>query len=149
ERLQVLGLDDPRPRAGLQDLRLRPQQGRNRALELQEELGLRAAHAVVRVSALQARRRAAEQSSQPEVRGVHRDLEAIAAAGREPARAADRAASRLMSAAASARREADAPGERRDPSKRGDAGDERPLVMHVVYSFGVGGLENGVVNLIN
>lgn len=54
-----------------------------------------------------------------------------------------------MSAAASTRREADAPGERRDPSKRGDAGDERPLVMHVVYSFGVGGLENGVVNLIN
>lgn len=28
-------------------------------------------------------------------------------------------------------------------------GDERPLVMHVLYSFDVGGLENGVVNLIN
>lgn len=27
--------------------------------------------------------------------------------------------------------------------------DVRPLVMHVVYSFDVGGLENGVVNLIN
>lgn len=27
--------------------------------------------------------------------------------------------------------------------------DTRPLVMHVVYSFDVGGLENGVVNLIN
>ena len=28
-------------------------------------------------------------------------------------------------------------------------GDGRPLVMHVLYSFDVGGLENGVVNLIN
>ena len=27
--------------------------------------------------------------------------------------------------------------------------ERRPLVMHVVYSFDVGGLENGVVNLIN
>lgn len=27
--------------------------------------------------------------------------------------------------------------------------DPRPLVMHVVYRFGVGGLENGIVNLIN
>lgn len=31
----------------------------------------------------------------------------------------------------------------------GRAGDDRPLVMHVLYSFDVGGLENGVVNLIN
>lgn len=29
------------------------------------------------------------------------------------------------------------------------ARDARPLVMHVVYRFAVGGLENGVVNLIN
>lgn len=28
-------------------------------------------------------------------------------------------------------------------------GDSRPLVVHVVYRFDVGGLENGVVNLIN
>jgi sugar transferase (PEP-CTERM/EpsH1 system associated) len=28
-------------------------------------------------------------------------------------------------------------------------GDTRPLVLHVVYRFDVGGLENGVVNLIN
>lgn len=28
-------------------------------------------------------------------------------------------------------------------------GDRRPLILHVVYSFDVGGLENGVVNLIN
>ncbi|HEY8711129.1 MAG TPA: sugar transferase, partial [Burkholderiaceae bacterium] len=27
--------------------------------------------------------------------------------------------------------------------------DARPLVLHVVYRFDVGGLENGVVNLIN
>jgi sugar transferase (PEP-CTERM/EpsH1 system associated) len=27
--------------------------------------------------------------------------------------------------------------------------DERPLVMHLVFSFDVGGLENGIVNLIN
>src|SRR5690242_15924459 len=27
--------------------------------------------------------------------------------------------------------------------------DGRPLVMHVVYRFDVGGLENGVVNLVN
>ena len=27
--------------------------------------------------------------------------------------------------------------------------DERPLVLHVVHSLAVGGLENGVVNLIN
>lgn len=27
--------------------------------------------------------------------------------------------------------------------------DDRPLVMHLLYSFDVGGLENGVVNLIN
>ncbi|HNU12263.1 MAG TPA: TIGR03088 family PEP-CTERM/XrtA system glycosyltransferase [Rubrivivax sp.] len=30
-----------------------------------------------------------------------------------------------------------------------DAQDSRPLVLHVVYRFDVGGLENGVVNLIN
>ena len=29
------------------------------------------------------------------------------------------------------------------------AGDQRPLIVHVVYRFSVGGLENGVVNLIN
>jgi sugar transferase (PEP-CTERM/EpsH1 system associated) len=29
------------------------------------------------------------------------------------------------------------------------AGDQRPLIAHVVYRFDVGGLENGVVNLIN
>lgn len=29
------------------------------------------------------------------------------------------------------------------------AGDRRPCVMHVVYRFDVGGLENGVVNLLN
>mgnify|MGYP007076391291 CR=1 FL=1 len=27
--------------------------------------------------------------------------------------------------------------------------DPRPLVIHVVYSFDVGGLENGIVNLLN
>lgn len=27
--------------------------------------------------------------------------------------------------------------------------DRRPLVLHLVYSFDVGGLENGIVNLIN
>jgi hypothetical protein len=33
----------------------------------------------------------------------------------------------------------------------GSAGatDRRPLVVHVVYRFDTGGLENGVVNLIN
>ena len=30
-----------------------------------------------------------------------------------------------------------------------DAADSRPLIMHVVHAFDVGGLENGVVNLIN
>ncbi|MCZ2441613.1 MAG: glycosyltransferase, partial [Burkholderiales bacterium] len=30
-----------------------------------------------------------------------------------------------------------------------DAQDSRPLVLHVVYRFDVGGLENGVVNLID
>lgn len=29
------------------------------------------------------------------------------------------------------------------------AGDHRPLVLHVVYRFDVGGLENGIVNLVN
>src|SRR6478735_2635980 len=29
------------------------------------------------------------------------------------------------------------------------SGDRRPLIAHVVYRFDVGGLENGVVNLIN
>src|SRR6478752_3923615 len=29
------------------------------------------------------------------------------------------------------------------------AHDHRPLIMHVLYRFDVGGLENGVVNLIN
>lgn len=27
--------------------------------------------------------------------------------------------------------------------------DSRPLVIHVVFSFDVGGLENGIVNLLN
>ena len=29
------------------------------------------------------------------------------------------------------------------------AGDKRPLVLHVVHRFDTGGLENGLVNLIN
>ncbi len=32
---------------------------------------------------------------------------------------------------------------------RNMSGDDRPLVLHVVYRFDTGGLENGVVNLIN
>jgi sugar transferase (PEP-CTERM/EpsH1 system associated) len=35
------------------------------------------------------------------------------------------------------------------PSPTVAAGDRRPLIAHVVYRFDVGGLENGVVNLIN
>ena len=31
----------------------------------------------------------------------------------------------------------------------GEAADARPLIVHVVYRFAVGGLENGIVNLIN
>ena len=27
--------------------------------------------------------------------------------------------------------------------------DNRPLVMHIVYRFDTGGLENGIVNLLN
>ena len=27
--------------------------------------------------------------------------------------------------------------------------DSRPLILHVVFRFAIGGLENGVVNLIN
>jgi sugar transferase (PEP-CTERM/EpsH1 system associated) len=39
---------------------------------------------------------------------------------------------------------------RASPSSLGAATlDGRPLVMHVVYRFGVGGLENGIVNLLN
>src|SRR6185312_6066686 len=34
-------------------------------------------------------------------------------------------------------------------SERPRVVDERPLVMHVVYRFDTGGLENGVVNLID
>ena len=30
-----------------------------------------------------------------------------------------------------------------------DRSDPRPLIAHVVYRFGVGGLENGIVNLVN
>jgi len=29
------------------------------------------------------------------------------------------------------------------------ASDPRPLVVHVMYRFDTGGLENGIVNLIN
>jgi sugar transferase (PEP-CTERM/EpsH1 system associated) len=35
------------------------------------------------------------------------------------------------------------------PTSAGDRRDARPLVAHVVYRFDVGGLENGVVNLLN
>ena len=52
---------------GLQGVRLRPPQARHRLVRLQEELGLRAAAAALRVPALQARRDAAEQPGQPEV----------------------------------------------------------------------------------
>ncbi len=34
-------------------------------------------------------------------------------------------------------------------SEAGPGGEARPLICHVVYRFAVGGLENGVVNLIN
>jgi sugar transferase (PEP-CTERM/EpsH1 system associated) len=36
-----------------------------------------------------------------------------------------------------------------DPRTAGQGGDRRPLVVHVMYRFDIGGLENGVVNLIN
>ena len=36
-----------------------------------------------------------------------------------------------------------------DLLERSVAADQRPLVLHIVYRFDVGGLENGVVNLIN
>lgn len=36
-----------------------------------------------------------------------------------------------------------------EPERPGMSADQRPLVLHVVYRFDVGGLENGVVNLIN
>ena len=29
------------------------------------------------------------------------------------------------------------------------SGDDRPLVMHVMHRFDTGGLENGIVNLVN
>ena len=35
------------------------------------------------------------------------------------------------------------------PRAQGSAADKRPLIAHVLYRFDVGGLENGVVNLIN
>lgn len=34
-------------------------------------------------------------------------------------------------------------------TSRPSTGDQRPLVLHVVYRFDTGGLENGIVNLIN
>jgi len=40
-------------------------------------------------------------------------------------------------------------GSARTEHRAGVKGDPRPLVVHVVYRFDVGGLENGVVNLIN
>jgi FemAB-related protein (PEP-CTERM system-associated) len=49
QRLQVLGVDASRLRAWGEGFRLRPQQAGNRLLCLQEELGLRAAAAVLRV----------------------------------------------------------------------------------------------------
>lgn len=36
-----------------------------------------------------------------------------------------------------------------NPDFNESTGDFRPLVMHMVYRFAIGGLENGVVNLIN
>lgn len=50
--------------------------------------------------------------------------------------------------ATSMRQRADSAGPSGDSSWAG-AGGRPPLVMHVVYRFAVGGLENGVVNLIN
>ena len=45
---------------------------------------------------------------------------------------------------------APAPGSRRDEPGHGVRNDESaPLIVHVVYRFGVGGLENGIVNLVN
>jgi sugar transferase (PEP-CTERM/EpsH1 system associated) len=36
-----------------------------------------------------------------------------------------------------------------EPASLGRAADPRPLVAHVLYRFDIGGLENGVVNLLN
>ncbi len=74
QRLQVLGAHAPRLRARPAHLRLRPQQARHRLVRLQEELGLRAGAARLRVPAAQARRDSAEQSAQPEVPGADRAL---------------------------------------------------------------------------
>ncbi|MGA2193897.1 MAG: TIGR03088 family PEP-CTERM/XrtA system glycosyltransferase [Bryobacteraceae bacterium] len=37
----------------------------------------------------------------------------------------------------------------KQPPRNGQAGDSRPLVLHLIFRFSVGGLENGLVNLIN
>jgi hypothetical protein len=34
-------------------------------------------------------------------------------------------------------------------SKTGQVADEPPLVLHLIFRLAIGGLENGVVNLIN
>ncbi len=68
QRLQVLGADAARLRARLQGLRLRPQQGRHRPLQLQEELGLRAAAVVLRVPPAQVRQHPQNNPMNPKYR---------------------------------------------------------------------------------
>ena len=91
QRLQVLGADAARRRARPARVRLRSLQARHRFVRLQEELGLRAAAAALRVLPAQARRHTAEQSGQPEVPRVHRSVAPAATAGGQRDRSVDRA----------------------------------------------------------
>ena len=61
------------------------------SVRVQEELGLRAAAAALRVPALPRRRDSAEQSGESQVPGVHRAVAPAAARPRQPARAVHRA----------------------------------------------------------
>src|SRR5690606_37966646 len=86
------------------------------------ELGLPAASPVVRVSSQAAQKRTAEKPAQPQVPRIHRNVAPPAAIRRKHAGTVACEAARMSAL---------------------------PLIMHVVYRFSVGGLENGVVNLVN
>jgi FemAB-related protein (PEP-CTERM system-associated) len=98
QRLQILGTDAARMRARPARFRLWSEQTRHRVLRLQEELGIRAGAAGVRISTSQAPGNPAEQSAQSEVPDADCDLAQAAASCCQRPRSAHRAQPGLISA---------------------------------------------------
>src|SRR6185437_643906 len=99
QRFPLLGDDAPGGGPRLPPLRFRTKQGGHGRFRVQEELGLRAGVAGIRILPQARHGDAGKESEQPQIRAADRDLEAVAASDREFHRPVPRARTGLASEA--------------------------------------------------